>query len=439
MEGISNLYDVQAEQKVLGIVLCKNSSMDNIDLVPEDFYSEAHRSIYSCMVALYEKGSNIDVITLVEELKKNNKLADVGGIAYLTNLDKVIFDVGLKECVDIVREYSVKRSIVRIAEEAQISLVDGDTDTDSVISRLQGELASVGRKRGDSNLKEVFENYRDLMLAFDEKDEQALSTGYKDIDRMLSGLRKGALTILAARPAMGKTALALNIAQNVAFRQDKVVLIFSLEMTHRQLMVRVASSMTGVDSKKILTKEVGQDQEGMNRLWGLADLLEKKPNKLFMADGVVVNPLDMLRMARQIKRKHGLDLVVVDYLQLMQGTGKRKNDSRVQEVSEISRALKLMALELDIPVLALSQLSRSVENRSDKTPMLSDLRESGSIEQDADVVMFLYRDEYYNPGYTEEPNIARCIIAKNRNGSTGTIYLYFKADTMTFHNLAKEG
>lgn len=422
---------IQAEQELLGGILnFPNLLIDIIGfLKAEDFYKVNHQIIFGAMEELFTNNIKIDLVTLSNKLK--NILDKAGGISYISNLAASNLNRNVKEYSKIIKEKSNKRKLIRTAKELMESCyIDEDAATD-LVGKVEEELFKVSlnkenkMEKFDKVLEKTINNVED---AYRNKDINngitGIDTGFKEINRMTGGLQKQDLIILAARPSMGKTALAVNIGTNIS--KDKVVAVFSLEMTKDQLARKILSSSTHVDLSKINTGQLdNKDWENVARASGpLAN------NKLFLDDTAAVTVSEIKAKCKKIKLIHSLDVVIIDYLQLITGKG----DNRVQEISQISRSLKQLAKELDVTVVALSQLSRACESRPNKRPMLSDLRESGSIEQDADIVMFLYRDEYYD-SETEEKNIAECIFAKNRNGKAKTVKLAWLGQYQKFGTL----
>lgn len=411
----------------------------------DDFYREAHRVIFNAMVELNEKNEAVDMVTVTELLKRDNKLEDIGGIAYITSLANVVLTAAnVKYHAEIVAEKSVLRQLVRVSTEIAAMGYEANEDVSELLDKAESRILEISnrKKRND------FTPINDILMDSVQNIEKLLQnkggltgipTGFADLDKLTSGLHPSDFIILAARPSMGKTALALNIVQNVALRAHKKVggepcsvAFFSLEMSKEQLVNRMLCAEANIDSQRLRVGEL--NDKDWDALWGACDALSKA--KIYIDDTAGITAMDMRSRARRLKAEHGLDLIVVDYLQLMQGSGRRNNSAdRQQEVSEISRSLKALARELDVPVLALSQLSRSVEARQVKRPMLSDLRESGSLEQDADLVAFLYREDYYNPD-TENKH-TELIVAKHRNGPVDKVDLFFHKKFTKFINFTK--
>lgn len=433
--------NIEAEQSVLGAMLLEKSAIDQVEeiLLPEDFYREAHKIIYNAMLELAYKNEAVDIVTITEVLRRNNRLEDVGGISYVTFLANTVpTAANVIYHAKIVAEKSMLRKLVTVATEIASSGYEANEEVALILDQAEKKILEVGENRLGKDftpikgiVKDAFDRIERL---YQEKGGiTGLATGFKDFDRITAGLQPSDLILLAARPSMGKTALVLNIAQHVAVREKKTVAFFSLEMSKEQLVQRLLCSDAPIDSQRLRIGELLD--EDWRRLVNAADRLSS--SKIFIDDKPGITVMEMRAKARRLKSEHGLDLLVIDYLQLMQGSsGSSRNENRQQEISEISRSLKALARELNVPIIALSQLSRSVEARQIKRPMLSDLRESGSLEQDADLVSFLYREDYYN-AETENPNITELIIAKHRNGPVATVNLFFEKSFTKFQSLSK--
>lgn len=432
-----------AEQAILGAMLVYPSVTTEVldqGLLREDFYLDMHGRIFNAMSYLIDHGKPIDPTTLITRLSDTEELSLVGGADYIVSLcDSAISSANIVEYINIVQNKAYARRIILAAEEIVNEGFDGTLELDELIDSAEKRILDVTRKRKASNFKSSGMVVRDVIneiaaLRGAKNHLTGIDTGYVDLDRITNGFQRGDLIILAARPSMGKTAFALNVALNSAERNDGAVAIFSLEMPAEQLMRRMLSAKSSIEGNKLRTGYFKNDEE-FNRLNEAAT--EMAATKLFIDDSAVVKISDIFSKCRKLKNEHGLDLVLIDYLQLIAGSGKH-SDNRQQEVSDISRSLKALARELNVPVIALSQLSRSVETRNDKRPMLSDLRESGAIEQDADIVMFLYRDDYYEKD--EEKKNADQVeteldIQKHRNGAVGKIRLQFHKSVNAFYNL----
>lgn len=431
--------NIEAEEAVLGSILINQETIYGVSelLDIEDFYRKSHRTIFKVMLDLNITKKAIDIITLTDYLTHISKLEEVGGIAFITSLaNKVPSTANLKHYINIVKEKSMLRNIVHIAEYMENMGYDSESiDTpETVLDKAEQLLSKLTKKLVTTkvnNIKEQTLNaYIDIENIINHKDELlGLETGLYDLDNFLQGLKNSDFMILAARPSMGKTAFALNIASHLSIKKDTPVAFFSLEMSSNQLIHRIFSSYGLIPLFNL--KSGNLDDAHTQKLIKVSNKLSQ--SKLIINDEIS-NLMSLRSIARKLKRENDIKLIIIDYLQLLEGT---RRENRNLEISEISRSLKILAKELDIPIIALSQLSRSVESRQVKKPMLSDLRESGSLEQDADIVMFLYREDYYNPE-TENKNITDVIIAKNRNGPTGTIPVYFHKEYVRFQDLAKD-
>ena len=402
----------------------------------EDFYDKRHTTIFGAMMRLYERHKPVDLLTLTDELQKKDQLTEVGGSAYLTELTNYVPTAAhASSYAEIVAQKAVRRRLIKASADISQLGFDENTTTQELLEKAEAELFSVS----DQSLKQDLVSLESILTdSFDRIEElhrnkgqlRGIRTGYRDLDTMTAGLQRSDLIIIAARPAMGKTTLVTNLAYNVATIEKKPVLFFSLEMSKEQLTDRMLADASGVDSWNIRTGNLSDDD------WAkLSEAMgEMAEAPIFIDDTPGLSVLEMRTKARRAMHDQQLGLVIVDYLQLMQANGNH-NGNRVQEVSEISRGLKLIARELNVPVIALSQLSRSVESRTPPVPQLADLRESGSIEQDADIVSFIYRPGYYEPDNPEFQNITDLIIAKHRNGPVGKIQLYFHPERLRFMSL----
>jgi replicative DNA helicase len=431
--------NIEAEEAVLGSILINQETIYGVSelLDIEDFYRKSHRTIFKVMLDLNTTKKAIDIITLTDYLTHISKLEEVGGIAFITSLaNKVPSTANLKHYINIVKEKSLLRNIINIAEHMESMSYDNEQldtpevildKTEQMISRLTKKMIVT---KVDNIQGQTLKAYMDIENIINHKDELlGLETGLYDLDNFLQGLKNSDFMILAARPSMGKTAFALNIASHLSIKKDTPVVFFSLEMSSNQLIHRIFSSRGLIPLFNL--KSGNLDDAHTQKLIKVSNKLSQ--SKLIINDEIS-NLMSLRSIARKLKRENDIKLIIIDYLQLLEGT---RRENRNLEISEISRSLKILAKELDIPIIALSQLSRSVESRQVKKPMLSDLRESGSLEQDADIVMFLYREDYYNPE-TENKNITDVIIAKNRNGPTGTIPVYFHKEYVRFQDLAKD-
>ncbi|PJF43583.1 MAG: replicative DNA helicase [Phototrophicales bacterium] len=433
-------HSVEAEQALLGAILINPDTISEVIsfLDADDFYIWRNGRIYEAMCRLHERRDAIDVLTVANELNALNALDDVGGSTYLTYLvgqtPSSIYAVSYGH---IVERAAIRRRMLEAASEIAKLANAQEMNVEEIVEHAEATLFAVTDRNTKKDMvpmrRAVSDYYNRIEYLYENRDEPiGVPTGFTDLDKLLGGMQRSDLLILAARPGMGKTSLILNVAVNAARIGGARVAIFSLEMSNEQLVQRLVAAETGIGTQQL---RLGQlDQYEWERFVQATESLSKLP--LFLDDTPAITPLHMRGKCRRLYREHGLDLVIVDYLQLMTlgGNTSGRSENRVQEVSAISRNLKELARELNVPVLAASQLSRAVESRGDKRPVLSDLRESGSIEQDADVVMFIYRDEVYNED-TDRPNQADVIIAKHRNGPIGTVSLYFRKELTQFANL----
>lgn len=432
-------HDIDAEQAILGSMLTdQDAVIDAMEVLkPEDFYREDNKYIYQSIINLYNRGEPIDIITVKAELTSMQKFEAVGGIEYLATLpDKVPLVANADKYIKIVEEKSILRQLIKAANEIQSLGYAQNEEIDNIVDQSEKMIFNIMQgknQKGYTQIKDVLvETFAELEKLYNQKETvTGVPTGFADLDYKTAGLHNSDLVLIAARPAMGKSAFALNIATYAAINAKRPVVIFNLEMSKEQLVNRMLCSEAMVDSNKIRTGKI--DEEDWIKLATALGPLSEAP--IYIDDTPGISVAEIRAKCRKLKLEKNIGLVVIDYLQLIQGNGKR-NASREQEISEISRSLKILAKELDVPVIALSQLSRAAEARQDHRPMLSDLRESGAIEQDADIVMFLYRDDYYNPD-SEKKNIAEIILAKHRAGSTGTIELLWMGNYTKFANLDK--
>lgn len=431
---------VDVEASLLGSILIDPDAIVKVadSIRPGDFYDDRHRLIYEACLRLYEQQSPIDVITLTEDMRAEGVLKDIGGPAYITQLTNTVpTATHAEQYAAIIATKSIRRRLIAASNEiAQIGH-DEKRSIAELVEEAETRLFEVSQRHVGSDVISMEDILSDSFERLDElhKDKgtiRGIPTGYKDLDNMLAGFQRSDLVILAARPSMGKTALALNLAQNVAVDSSEAVLMFSLEMSKEQLVDRLLASEAGVNSWNLRTGNLSDsDFEKIGHAMGILSEAQ-----LYIDDTPGITVSELRTKARREAHKRPLGLVVVDYLQLMSGGSRFSgSDNRVQEISEISRGLKGVARELNVPVLALSQLSRSVESRSPQIPQLADLRESGSIEQDADVVAFIYREDYYNPDESDRPNIMDVFIKKHRNGPTGKVELYFDRERQKIRSL----
>lgn len=431
--------NIEAEQAVLGAVLLDKEALITVSdiLHPDDFYRVSHQKIYNSMLNISDMGEPVDLVTLTADLQGQKILEEVGGIVYLTDLvNAVPTAANVEYYAKIVEEKSIVRRLIRVTTEIASTGYTGNEDVSELISSAEKGILEISNKklsRGFVPIKDIVsEALEQINILYANSGEiSGVESGYVDLDRMTTGFQNSDLIIIASRPSVGKTALALNIAQNVGCRGKLPVAVFSLEMAGRQLVQRMISSEGNIDGHRIRTGAL--DQQDWLKLSVAMSSLSEAP--IYIDDTPGINIFDIRSKARRLKVEKGLSLIIIDYLQLINIRGKM--DNRQQEISEISRQLKSIARELDVPVIALSQLSRAVEQRQDKRPMLSDIRESGSIEQDADLVAFLYREDYYDPE-TENKNIVEVILAKHRNGPTGKAELLFMKNYNKFVNIEKK-
>lgn len=431
---------VDMEASVLGAVIIDADAIVKIaDIVRNvDFYDDRHRLIYEACLRLYEQQTPIDILTLSEELRTEGVLQEVGGSAYLTQLTNTVpTSTNAEQYASVVATKSIRRRLIDASNEIAKIGHDEKRTIAELVEEAERRLFEVSQRYVGNDVVSLenilSESFDRLDLLHKDKGTiRGIPTGFKDLDSTLAGFQRSDLIILAARPSMGKTAMALNLAQNVAIKADQPVLLFSLEMSKEQLVDRMLASEAGVNSWNLRTGNLSDsDFEKIGHAMGTLG-----EAKLYIDDTPGITVSDLRTKARREAHKRDLGLIIVDYLQLMSGGSKYGgSENRVQEISEISRGLKSVARELNVPILALSQLSRSVESRNPQIPQLADLRESGSIEQDADVVMFLYRDDYYNPDSSEKPNILDVFIKKHRNGPTGKVELYFDRERQKILNL----
>jgi replicative DNA helicase len=438
--------NIEAEEGVLGSIIIDPEAVVQVAdfLRPEDFYRDAHRAIFQAVLDLYAERGPADLITLCDELQRRGRLEEVGGSAYVSSLvNAVPTSANVEYYARIVERESIKRRLIHAAGQ-MAALAYNEGDANVALDKSEQLIFAISQRYNRSDFDDLHTLLEDYYEKLDKLHEQrgllvGLPTGFHDLDKMTGGLQKSDLIILAARPAVGKSALALSLAYNTAKpsrdgRRGNKVAFFALEMSKEQLVQRLLSIESGVDQQRLRTGVIYDEEwEHISRAIGVLSQTE-----IYIDDTAGISTMEMRSKARRLAAERGIDLVIVDYLQLMQGHVGGRNENRVQEISEISRSLKALARELDVPVLALSQLSRAVEGRQSKVPQLSDLRESGSIEQDSDIVLFIYRDEVYNPE-SDRKNIADIIVAKHRNGPTGQFSLYFKSSQTLFRNLDLHG
>ena len=436
-------HSIEAESSVLGGLLLDNTAWDRVGdiLTDQDFYRHEHKLIYASVSALINASKPADVITVSEHLQNQGKAAEMGGLAYLNSLAQYVPSASnIRRYAEIVRERSILRKLVSASDEISTNAFNPQGKAiDRILDEAEQKIFNIGEE--GSRMKQGFQSMDTLVVALLDRvqdmannpnDITGVPTGFYDLDRMTSGLQPGDLVVLAARPSMGKTALAINMAEHVALNEGLPVAVFSMEMGASQLAVRVVGSIGRIDQGHLRTGKLTDEE------WPrLTEAIEKlRMVSLHIDETPSLTPSELRANARRLSRQCGkLGMIVVDYLQLMTGSGGSGGDNRATELGEISRGLKMLAKELQCPVIALSQLNRSVEQRTDKRPMMSDLRESGAIEQDADIIMFIYRDDYYNKE-SKDPGVAEIIIGKQRNGPTGTVRLTFLKHLTRFESLA---
>ena len=433
--------NIEAEKAVLGAMLIKKDAIIEVQeiLRPEDFYREAHKVAYEAMLKLTDNEEAVDIVTLTEELRKEEQLERVGGVRFVTDIANTVpTAANISYHAKIVKEKAELRRLIDAATAIAAAAYEDTDEVANIMDDAEKRILAVAAGQSTDGfepmktiLLRTFDRINDL---YDSKGNiTGISTGFKDLDNLTSGLQPSDLVLVAARPSMGKTAFTLNMASYIGLHNLGTVAFFSLEMSKEQLMQRMLCSEGGIDAQRLRTGQL--EDEEWTRLVETANRLNNAP--IFIDDTADITVMEMRSKARRLKAEHGLSVIFIDYLQLMQGRPSKNNDNRQQEISEISRSLKALARELNVPVIALSQLSRSVESRQVKRPMLSDLRESGSLEQDADIVMFLYREDYYDKD-TEAKNITEVIIAKHRNGPVDTIKLFFQKEFTKFRDLLIE-
>ncbi len=432
---------IEAEQCVLGAILLENEALLKVHdiLKPEYFYRPPHRKIFEAILALFERNEPIDLLTVTEILRRRNQIEEVGGSAYLASLmEAVPTAANVLHHARMVRETAILRSLINVATEVIAECYEHTEDVEELLDRAERMIFEISEQRVNAafaNLKELLKDSIRYTEQLYERHEliTGLPTGFRDFDQLTAGLQPSDLIIIAARPGMGKTSFALNIARNVGVRVQEprqAAAIFSLEMSKEQLALRMLCAEARIDSSRLRRGYLDKNEWG--RLVNAANDLSDTP--IFIDDSPGLTALDIRAKARRLQAEHGLSLIIIDYLQLLRGRGRV--ESRQQEISEISRSLKALAKELRVPVVALSQLSRAVEQRGDRIPQLADLRESGAIEQDADLIVFIYRDEVYNKE-TKDKGIAKIIVGKQRNGPTGEIELAFLKEYARFETLEK--
>jgi len=431
--------NLDAEASALGALLLDTDAILKVAdmLIPDDFYRPEHAAIYAAMLSLFERRTPIDLVTVRDELQSRKQLEMAGGPAKLSSLvSGVATSSNIQHYAVIIRQKALLRRLISVSGEICNLAFQEERQAEEVMDQAEQTLFNVTQrylKQNFHSIREVLDDSFERlgMLVKQDGSLRGVPTGFKALDRLMGGLQRSDLIIIAARPSMGKTTFALNIGEYVAVEGERVVGLFSLEMSKEQLVDKLIASVGRVDSWKLRNGQL-TDDEMSNLINAQAELAEAK---LYIDDMASATVTEIRAKARRLQAEHGLDLIVIDYLQLIQGSSRANSDNRVQEVSEISRGLKALAKELNCPVIALSQLSRAVEARNDKRPLLSDLRESGSIEQDADVVMFLYRDDYYNKNREEHDHLVEVMVSKHRNGPTGEVKLSAQFQYSRFYDI----
>ncbi len=432
-------HDIEAEQAVIGSMLTDKDAVQSAveKLVVDNFYREDNKLIFEAIMNLYNRSEPIDLITVKDELTSMGSFEKVGGFEYLATLpDKVPTTANVEKYISIVEEKAILRNLIKTANEIIDLGYDATEDIEDIMAGAEKKIFNIIQNKNQKTytpIKDVLiDSFAKLEELYNQKSKiTGVPTGFIDLDNRTAGLHGSDLILIAARPAMGKTAFALNITAHAAIRENVPVAVFNLEMSKEQLVNRILCMEAMVDSNKLMTGKL--DEDDWTKLAGVIGPISD--SGIYIDDTPGISITEIRTKCRKLKMEKNIGLVVIDYIQLIQGSGNKKNGSREQEIAEISRSLKILAKELNVPVIALSQLSRAVEQRQDHRPMLSDLRESGSIEQDADIVMFLYRDDYYNP-QSEEKDLTEVILAKHRAGSIGTVKLVWMGNYTKFGNLS---
>ena len=438
-------HSLEAEQAVLASVLLNNDLMNDVVeiLRADDFYQGAHRTLFSTMVDLYERGRAIDQLTLAESLNARGVANEVGGLSYLSELiHNVPTTANVVDYARLVKEKSILRSMIAVAQQITNSAFQGVGEVDDFLDKTEQAIFAIAEEKIKPSYYSMAEMGKEAMREIEklyEKKEMitGVPSGFRDLDRLTAGFQKADMVVIAARPGMGKTAFSLNVALHAALRHGLPVAIFSLEMSRQQLALRMICSDARVDFQRLRTGYLAQDE--INRIVASVGKLSEAP--IYCDDSGALTALELRAKARRLKKDKGIGMVVIDYLQLMRGISTRgSTDNRVQEISEISRSLKALAKEINVPVLAISQLNRGVESRTDKRPQMADLRESGAIEQDSDLILFIYREEMYAKANTpeEKKGKAEIIIGKQRNGPMGVVDLAFLSRYTRFEDLARD-
>jgi replicative DNA helicase len=430
--------NTEAEQATLGSMLLDSDAITKaLDILsPGDFYKDAHRIIFDTIVSMYEKGEPIDLVTVTEQLRRRDVLDAVGGIPYIASLASIVpTAANVQYYAGIVKEKAIYRALVKVGTSIAALGYEGAEDVDLALDQSEQLIFSLSQQRSTDGVADIkvvlMDTFERIESLYETKGRgTGVPTGFKDLDAMLTGLQPSDLIIIAARPSMGKTSLALNIASHVALNENLPVIIFSLEMSREQLAMSLLSAEARVDGQRLRRGQLA-DEDWQRLSYGLGRLSEAP---LYIDDSPTLTALDIRARSRRLKAESGLGLIVIDYLQLIQG--RARNENRQQEIAEITRSLKALARELRVPVVALAQLSRAVETASERRPLLSHLKESGEIETAADVVAFIYREDYYNQN-TQKKNVAEIIVAKQRNGPTGSVELMWRKEFTRFENLER--
>ncbi len=438
-------HSLEAEQAVLASILLNNDLMNDVVEVlrPDDFYQGAHRTLFSTMVELYERGRAIDQLTLTEALSSRGVANEVGGLSYLSELiHNVPTTANVADYARLVKEKAILRRMIAVAQQITNSAFQGVGEVDDFLDKTEQAVFSIAEEKIKPSYYSMAEMGKEAMREIEKLYEKkelitGVPSGFRDLDRLTAGFQKSDMVVVAARPGMGKTAFSLNVALHAALRNGLPVAIFSLEMSRQQLALRMICSEARVNFQRLRTGYLTQEE--INRIVGAVGRLSEA--QIYCDDSGALTALELRAKARRLKKDKGIGMVIVDYLQLMRGTsGRGGQDNRVQEISEISRSLKALAKEIDVPVVAISQLNRGVESRTDKRPQMADLRESGAIEQDSDLILFIYREEMYSKGEVPEDKkgVAEIIIGKQRNGPMGVVELAFLNQYTRFEDMARD-
>ena len=434
-------HSIEAEQSVIGSMLMdKDAVIVALDMISsEDFYSKQYAILYETMLELFNEGKEMDLVVIQDRLREKNVAPELSSLDFIKEIITTVpTSANIKYYANIVKEKSTLRKLIKLNEDIANSCYVGSDSLEDILARTEKDLFELLQSRTAKDIRSIEDIAKNVLYRIEAASRTrevvtGIPTGFIDLDYKTSGLQPSDLVLIAARPSMGKTAFVLNMVQHIAMKKELPCMIFSLEMSSEQLVQRMIAMETGIDSQKLRTGNLN-DNDWDPLIRGIVDVSD---SKIIIDDTPGISVRELRSKCRKVKLEKGLSIVIIDYLQLMTGSSKR-SENRQQEISEISRSLKALAREIKAPVVALSQLSRACETRPDHRPMLSDLRESGAIEQDADIVMFLYRDDYYHKD-TEHPNEAEVIIAKQRNGPIGTVNLMWKPETTRFVNISRRG